>query len=764
MSAVNKKRRASMLSRIVMTARREYDYPNTSLGYLNASFEATVASITKIAESLHDARQSSAQDETELVELTRLISSEGGHDYRGPALPLLKKLSRRETEIEALHRRCLRAKHKLGKLQAEAWVLYQTSLAGLKTQQTKLDALIARIEQTLAYAAKQTGRVRDLLTLADTIEKLALCRVQLTTGFQALAMKDLLAEGYGPTSQLAARRVALAILTRWAKAREVEPWNEIFEGHYNVIKARFTESEGKTAKPFTKPKGNDYFGAGAIEQLLDVSSGATRDRDIYLTLANQVGQAVQVLQQDGRYRGAMKLAWLNATLAIDNLEPVEFVEGDKDKFDLLHCEVNPKDFIDNGPLVSVLLPAYNSQAWLPTALNSLLNQTWRNLEIIVVDDQSTDKTFEVAKEFAAKHPRVKVLQNSVNAGPYVARNLALSNSHGVFVTVHDADDWSHPRKIERQVSALLGRTDVVANTSQMVRVNPSNFQILTSAGKAVRLNYSSLMFRRAEVATALGFWDPVRFGADSEFISRIEAYFGKGSIDYLDSGLLSLVRSVETSLTAGGGEDRLKGARKLYKRLFTEWHSTCEVDPGALRLDPQAARKFQAPRKSLGLGEPAEALPLVFIDDLSEVAENYLLQTLEDRQLLEPGCGYVHVPNPHFPVATESKHLVRRAIDENMISVRLLGDEYGRKVKLRSRRTIVTAKCLIEKYNLMTPFESKVIEVLFESERDIAHLSQVLKNCVNTLGSQPTTLLAKNDRVKEALKEAQDAGWDVRLF
>jgi hypothetical protein len=272
------------------------------------------------------------------------------------------------------------------------------------------------------------------------------------------------------------------------------------------------------------------------------------------------------------------------------------------------------------------------------------------------------------------------------------------------------------------------------------------------------------MFRRAEVATALGFWDPVRFGADSEFISRIEAFFGEGSIDYLDSGLLSLVRSVETSLTAGGGEDRLKGARKLYKRLFTEWHATCEVDPGALRLDPQAARKFQAPRKSLGLGEPAEALPLVFIDDLSEVAENYLLQTLEVRQLLEPGCGYVHVPNPHFPVATESRHLVRRAIDENMISVRLLGDEYGRKVKLRSRRTIVTAKCLIEKYNLMTPFESKVIEVLFESGRDIAHLSQVLKNCVNTLGSQPTTLLAKNDRVKEALKAAQDAGWDVRLF
>jgi len=764
MTAVKKQRRASAFSRLVALAKQEYDYPNTSRAYLNASFQATCASIANIAASLHDARQNSAEDEPELVELNRLISSEGGHIHRGAALPLLARVAKRASDLDALERRVHRANQKLKKLQSEAWVLYQTSLNGLKTQESKLDALLTRLEQTQRYNEKQEARAQTLLQLADTIEKLALCRVQLTTGFQSLAMKDLLAEGYGPTSQLAARRVALAILARWAKARNVEPWNEIFESHYNVVKARFSEPEGKAAKSFANAKANAYFGAGAFENLLDVSSGAIRDRELFLTLANQVGQAVQVLQQDGRYRGAMKVAWLNAALAIDKLEPISFIEGDKDKFDLLHCEIKKQEFVENGPLVSVLVPAYNSQAWLPTAINSLLNQTWRNLEIVIVDDQSTDNTFAVAKEFEAKHPRVKVLQNAVNAGPYVARNLALSNSSGVFVTVHDADDWSHPRKIELQVSALIKRPDVMANTSQTVRVIPSNFQILTSAGKALRLNYSSLMFRRAEVATALGFWDPVRFGGDSEFISRIEAFFGEGSIDYLDSGLLSLVRSVESSLTAGGDEDRLKGARRLYKRLFTLWHASCAVEPGALRLDPLAARKFQAPRKSLGLEAPTEAIPLVFIDDLSEVAEQYLLQTLEDKQLLAHGSGYVHVANPQFPIEVESKKLIRRAIDENLISVRLLGDEYDRKVKLRSSRTIITATCLVEKYNLMTPFESKVIEVLFETESEVAQLSQILKNCVNTLGSQPTTFLAKNDRVKEALKTAQDSGWDVRLF
>jgi hypothetical protein len=764
MTAIKKQRRASAFSRLVALAKQEYDYPNTSRAYLNATFQATCASIANIAASLHDARQNSAEDEPELVELNRLISSEGGHIHRGAALPLLARVAKRASDLDALERRVHRANQKLKRLQSEAWVLYQTSLNGLKTQESKLDALLTRLEQTQRYNEKQEARAQALLQLADTIEKLALCRVQLTTGFQALAMKDLLAEGYGPTSQLAARRVAMTILARWAKARTIEPWNDLFETHYNVVRARFTDTEGKGVKPVAKPKANEYFGAGAIETLLDAAAGTTRDRDAFLILANQVGRAVQVLQQDGRYRAAMQISWLNAALAVDNLEPVSVVEGDRDQFDLLHCVIKKQEFIESGPLVSVLVPAYNSQAWLPTAINSLLNQTWRNLEILIVDDQSTDNTFEVAKEFEAKHPRVKVLQNEVNAGPYVARNLALSNSSGVFVTVHDADDWSHPRKIERQVSALIKRPDVMANTSQTVRVNPSNFQILTRAGKALRLNYSSLMFRRAEVAAALGFWDPVRFGADSEFISRIEAFFGEGSIDYLDSGLLSLVRSVETSLTSGGGEDRLKGARRLYKRLFTQWHASCAVDPGALRLDPLAARKFQAPRKSLGLEEPTEAMPLVFIADLSEVAEQYLLQALEDKQLLAPGSGYVHVANPHFPIEVESKELVRRAILQNLNSVRLLGDEYGRKVRLRSSQTIITAASLVEKYNLMTPFESKVIQVLFESESEVAQLSQILKNCVNTLGSQPTTLLAKNDRVKEALNAAQAAGWDVRLF
>ena len=764
MTTGENKRRPTALSRLVAAAKREYDYPHISLSNLKTAFDDTVAEITNIASGLQNARQNSAQDEPVLVELQRLMSTEGGHIHRGATIPLLKRFSEREADLDVLKRQIARAEHKLKTLQSQTWVLFELPLDGLRTQQSKLDALLTRLEQTQRYSEQQAARLHNLTVLADAIERLANSRVLLNTGYRALALKDLLAEAYGPNSQPAARRVALAILSRWAKANEVGLWREIFDGQNNLVKAWITEAEGKTAKPDINLKSNEYFRAGSIETLLEVSTGANRDRDTVLLLGNQIGRAVQALQEDERYRSALQVTWLNSALALDDLEPVSVFQGEVDIFDRLDCGIEAQHFIENGPLVSVLVPAFNSQEWLPTAINSLLNQTWRNLEIVIVDDQSTDNTFEVAKAFAAKHPRVTALQNNVNAGPYVARNLALNNSSGVFVTVHDADDWSHPRKIERQVYALLNRPNVVANTSQCVRVDPRNLQVLSSAGKALRLNYSSLMFRRFEVCSALGFWDPVRFGADSEFIARIEAFFGTGSIDHLESGALSLVRSVETSLTAGGLNDRLKGARRLYRRLFTEWHAKCSVNPDDLRVDPQAVRRFYAPQELLGLAQPTEALHLVFIDDLSELGTQYLIKALEERQLLQARCGYVHVPNPLVPMSVESPHLIRHALEQNLVSVRLLHDEYGKDFKLRSQRTIITAACLLEKYNLMAPFESKSIEVLFETENQTTHLSQILKNCVTTLGSQPTALLAKNVAVKEALKPAEDAGWDVRLF
>src|SRR5690625_4342706 len=103
------------------------------------------------------------------------------------------------------------------------------------------------------------------------------------------------------------------------------------------------------------------------------------------------------------------------------------------------------------PLVSVVVPAYNAGGGLAIALDSLLAQSWRELEVIVVDDGSSDSTAQIAQAYAANDSRVRFVPNETNQGAYVSRNNGMRAARGEFVTVHDSDDWSHPQKLEQHM-------------------------------------------------------------------------------------------------------------------------------------------------------------------------------------------------------------------------------------------------------------------------------------------------------------------------
>ena len=103
------------------------------------------------------------------------------------------------------------------------------------------------------------------------------------------------------------------------------------------------------------------------------------------------------------------------------------------------------------PLVSILIPAYNSEQWIAETIESALAQTWPRTEIIVVDDGSTDKTAEIAGRFASA--KVSVSTQS-NQGGAAARNTAYARSNGDYIQWLDADDKLHPEKIERQVDEV----------------------------------------------------------------------------------------------------------------------------------------------------------------------------------------------------------------------------------------------------------------------------------------------------------------------
>jgi len=110
-----------------------------------------------------------------------------------------------------------------------------------------------------------------------------------------------------------------------------------------------------------------------------------------------------------------------------------------------------KKVIQMKPLVSILVPAYNSGEWVAESLQSALAQTWPRKEIIVVDDGSTDRTAEIARRFASDGV---VVASTKNQGAAAARNYALQLSQGAYIQWLDADDLLAPDKIERQLLAL----------------------------------------------------------------------------------------------------------------------------------------------------------------------------------------------------------------------------------------------------------------------------------------------------------------------
>lgn len=112
------------------------------------------------------------------------------------------------------------------------------------------------------------------------------------------------------------------------------------------------------------------------------------------------------------------------------------------------------------PTVSVLMPSFNYGRYLPLAANSVLAQTFSDLELIIVDDCSSDGSRAIAEEYARVDDRVITVFHPVNRGLAATRNTALAASSGKFIALCDADDIWLPEKLEHQLDAFRGRDEL----------------------------------------------------------------------------------------------------------------------------------------------------------------------------------------------------------------------------------------------------------------------------------------------------------------
>lgn len=223
-------------------------------------------------------------------------------------------------------------------------------------------------------------------------------------------------------------------------------------------------------------------------------------------------------------------------------------------------------------LVSIIIPCYNAEPYIGETLESVFQQSWPNIEVIVVDDGSTDRSGDVIRRFQRQGLR-HIRQE--NAGAGTARNRGYANATGDFIQFLDADDLVSPDKIQSQMRRLLDRSDCVASAmwarfqtsidearflpeAVWRDLDPLNWLILSRLDGEGML-FPALWLMPRAIVDAAGPWDEsLSLGDDGEYFSRVllaarEVLFCSDAKCYYRSGVqgsLSSQRSLSAYVSA----------------------------------------------------------------------------------------------------------------------------------------------------------------------------------------------------------------------
>jgi glycosyltransferase involved in cell wall biosynthesis len=241
------------------------------------------------------------------------------------------------------------------------------------------------------------------------------------------------------------------------------------------------------------------------------------------------------------------------------------------------------------PLVSILIPAFNSEAWIADTINSAIAQTWPRKEIIVVDDGSTDQTLAVARRFASKEIAIVTQKNQ---GAAAARNHALSLCQGDYIQWLDADDLLSPDKVAKQMEALeecqntrtlfssgwgyfAYRTDWAefSPTSLWSDLSPAEW-LLRKLRENLHMQTATWLTSR-ELTKAAGAWDVRLLGDDDgEYFCRV--ILASDGIRFVPGAKVFYRVTPSNRLSHIGQSDKKKDAQLLSMQLHVKYIRSLE--------------------------------------------------------------------------------------------------------------------------------------------------------------------------------------------
>ncbi|MDR1952212.1 MAG: glycosyltransferase [Elusimicrobiota bacterium] len=179
----------------------------------------------------------------------------------------------------------------------------------------------------------------------------------------------------------------------------------------------------------------------------------------------------------------------------------------------------PQDF-----LISVIVPVYNVEKYLSQCLENLIYQTYKNLEIIIVDDGSTDGSHLVYEKYAAKDPRIKIVKQA-NKGPSGARNAGMKQAHGEYIYFMDSDDYIDLDYYEKMIKAAIDtQADIACSRLCFFRSNGVTWAGINFSQNAILTN----VYDKLHVSECLRYPGVTKFLFKSEFVKNKNLSFEEG--------------------------------------------------------------------------------------------------------------------------------------------------------------------------------------------------------------------------------------------
>lgn len=254
-------------------------------------------------------------------------------------------------------------------------------------------------------------------------------------------------------------------------------------------------------------------------------------------------------------------------------------------------------------MVSILVPAYNSKQFIEETLLSCVNQDYTDVEIIVVDDGSTDGTLDIAKRWESRHKNIYVISQQ-NKGACAARNLALEKSSGEYVMFLDADNIISPNKVKEQMELLTAANDDMAvatcpwdrfyNTIEDAKFPNLNvykdydngFDMLLDLWNHSEMFETACYLISRKLAIKAGEWVVgLKKNQDGEYFSRVLANASK--VLFCPEGRLYYRTGDYDSVSKGSSKAENRGIARQFQKIQTDGAFTRRFKARQSRVDSQ---------------------------------------------------------------------------------------------------------------------------------------------------------------------------------